>query len=72
DTQSSEESESFPSTDKQKVLLADLAEEMRSLGMTEIEMDEYGYAVSPDVAKIIAGKKTLDEVFLKGEGDFAW
>ena len=45
DTQSSEESESFPSTDKQKVLLADLAEEMRSLGMTEVEMDEYGYVM---------------------------
>ena len=45
DTQSSEESESFPSTDKQKVLLADLAEEMRSLGMTEVEMDEYGHVM---------------------------
>ena len=45
DTQSSEESESFPSTDKQKVLLADLAEEMRALGMTEVEMDEYGYVM---------------------------
>ena len=45
DTQSSEESESFPSTDKQKVLLTDLAEEMRSLGMTEVEMDEYGYVM---------------------------
>ena len=45
DTQSSEESESFPSTDKQKVLLSDLAEEMRSLGMTEVEMDEYGYVM---------------------------
>ena len=45
DTQSSEESESFPSTDKQKVLLADLAEEMRSLGMIEVEMDEYGYVM---------------------------
>lgn len=45
DTQSSEESESFPSTDKQKVLLADLAEEMCSLGMTEVEMDEYGYVM---------------------------
>ena len=45
DTQSSEESTTFPSTDKQKVLLADLAEEMRSLGMTEVTMDEYGYVM---------------------------
>ena len=45
DTQSSEESMTFPSTDKQKVLLADLAEEMRALGMTEVTMDEYGYVM---------------------------
>ena len=45
DTQSSEESTTFPSTDKQKVLLADLAEEMRALGMTEVTMDEYGYVM---------------------------
>ena len=45
DTQSCEESTTFPSTDKQKVLLADLAEEMRSLGMTEVTMDEYGYVM---------------------------
>ncbi|MBQ2019786.1 MAG: peptidase T, partial [Rikenellaceae bacterium] len=45
DTQSSEDSTTFPSTDKQKVLLADLAEEMRSLGMTEVTMDEYGYVM---------------------------
>ena len=45
DTQSCEESTTFPSTDKQKVLLADLAEEMRALGMTEVTMDEYGYVM---------------------------
>ena len=46
DTQSCEDSTTFPSTDKQKVLLADLAEEMRSLGMTEVTMDEYGYVMA--------------------------
>jgi tripeptide aminopeptidase len=45
DTQSSEESTTFPSTDKQKVLLHDLAEEMRLLGMTEVQMDDYGYVM---------------------------
>ena len=45
DTQSCEDSTTFPSTDKQKVLLADLAEEMRALGMTEVTMDEYGYVM---------------------------
>lgn len=45
DTQSSEESETFPSTDKQLVLLSHLAEEMRSMGMTEVTMDRHGYVM---------------------------
>ena len=45
DTQSDENSETFPSTDKQKVLLSHLAEEMKALGMTEVEMDAYGYVM---------------------------
>lgn len=45
DTQSDPESEKFPSTDKQLVLLRYLAEEMKSLGLTEVEMDRYGYVM---------------------------
>lgn len=45
DTQSDEKSETFPSTDKQLVLLKYLKEEMETLGMTEVEMDEYGYVM---------------------------
>lgn len=45
DTQSAPESERFPSTDKQLVLLKYLAEEMKSLGMVEVEMDKYGYVM---------------------------
>ncbi len=45
DTQSNEASESFPSTDKQKVLLQALKEEMELLGMTEVTMDKYGYVM---------------------------
>ena len=45
DTQSSEESETFPSTDKQKVLLEALRDEMKDLGMTEVAMDRYGYVM---------------------------
>ncbi len=45
DTQSDPESEKFPSTDKQLVLLKHLAEEMKSMGMTEVEMDRYGYVM---------------------------
>ncbi|MEE1099224.1 MAG: tripeptide aminopeptidase PepT, partial [Alistipes sp.] len=45
DTQSDENSETFPSTEKQKVLLNYLKEEMEELGLTEISMDEYGYVM---------------------------
>ena len=45
DTQSSEESTTFPSTEKQKVLLAALRDEMEALGMTEVSMDQYGYVM---------------------------
>ena len=45
DTQSSEESESFPSTEKQLVLLNYLADEMRSLGLEDVVVDKYGYTM---------------------------
>lgn len=45
DTQSSEESTTFPSTERQLVLLRHLAEEMKGMGLTEVEMDEYGYVM---------------------------
>ena len=45
DTQSSEESATFPSTEKQKVLLGVLRDEMKALGMTEVTMDRYGYVM---------------------------
>ena len=45
DTQSDENSETFPSTEKQLVLLNFLADEMRTLGMTEVTVDEHGYAM---------------------------
>ena len=45
DTQSDENSTTFPSTDKQLVLLNYLADEMRSLGMEDVTVDKYGYAM---------------------------
>lgn len=45
DTQSSEESETFPSTDKQLFLLRYLNEEMKSLGLVDVVTDEYGYTM---------------------------
>ena len=43
DTQSSVNSETFPSTDKQKNLLRLLVGELKELGLENAEMDEYGY-----------------------------
>ncbi len=43
DTQSSEESTTFPSTEKQKELGKILVEELKEIGMQNVEMDEYGY-----------------------------
>lgn len=45
DTQSDPESETYPSTEKQWVLLNYLAEEMKSLGLAEVEVDPHGYAM---------------------------
>ncbi len=45
DTQSNEESNTFPSTDKQLVLLNYLADEMRMLGMEDVVVDKYGYTM---------------------------
>ena len=43
DTQSDENSESCPSTEKQKLLGAHLVEEMKAIGIADARMDEYGY-----------------------------
>jgi tripeptide aminopeptidase len=45
DTQSDENSETYPSTDKQKVLLNYIADELKGLGLTEVTMDECGYVM---------------------------
>jgi len=46
DTQSSENSETFPSTLKQLVLGEELVKEMRDMGLQDAEMDEYGYVTT--------------------------
>ena len=45
DTQSDENSETFPSTSKQFDLLNMLKEEMEALGLTEVVTDKYGYTM---------------------------
>lgn len=43
DTQSSEESDTYPSTSKQKDFAKILAEDLRALGLQDVEVDDYGY-----------------------------
>ncbi|MFR9504041.1 MAG: peptidase T [Rikenellaceae bacterium] len=45
DTQSCEDSQTYPSTEKQLVLLNYLNEEMKSLGLTDVTTDKYGYTM---------------------------
>jgi tripeptide aminopeptidase len=46
DTQSDEESISFPSTEKQKKLSADLAKELKKMGLKDAAMDNWGYVMA--------------------------
>ena len=46
DTQSDETSESYPSTAKQLVLLRDLADELKALGLDDAAVDRYGYVTA--------------------------
>src|SRR5262245_31457894 len=46
DTQSDENSTTYPSTNKQLVLLKDLANELGTLGLTDAVIDQYGYVTA--------------------------
>lgn len=46
DTQSDEESESFPSSEKQKILSQDLANGLKEMGIEDAHMDEWGYVMA--------------------------
>ena len=46
DTQSDESSETFPSTEKQKILGADLVKELLEMGLADAAMDEHGYVMA--------------------------
>jgi tripeptide aminopeptidase len=46
DTQSSETSETYPSTAKQLVLLDKLAEELKAIGLKDAARDEHGYVMA--------------------------
>jgi tripeptide aminopeptidase len=46
DTQSDDDSQSFPSTEKQKNLSKDLAKELKELGLEDANMDDNGYVMA--------------------------
>src|SRR3954470_12891209 len=46
DTQSREQSTTYPSTDQQLVLLRDLADELVSIGLTDAAVDRFGYVMA--------------------------
>src|SRR5688500_4030742 len=46
DTQSDEQSQSYPTTDKQLVLLNRLADELKELGISDASIDQYGYVMA--------------------------
>ena len=46
DTQSDEDSETIPSTEKQKILSKDLVTELLELGLSDANMDENGYVMA--------------------------
>ena len=59
DTQSAEDSESSPSTAKQKDLAVILAEELRALGCADAAMDEWGYVFATVPASEAADAPTI-------------
>jgi tripeptide aminopeptidase len=46
DTQSDESSTTYPSTTGQLTLLNDLASELRALGLSDVDVDDYGYVTA--------------------------
>jgi len=46
DTESDPDSMMYPSTRKQKVLLKELAEELKGMGLKDAQMDEWGYVMA--------------------------
>ncbi len=52
DTQSDENSRTFPSTDKQLNLSRMLADELKEMGVKDVELDQYGYVMATIPANI--------------------
>ena len=46
DTQSDPDSKTYPSTEKQKILLQLLLDELKAMGWEDVKMDEWGYVIA--------------------------
>jgi tripeptide aminopeptidase len=46
DTQSDPDSQTYPSTEKQKILLQLLLDELKEMGWDDVKMDEWGYVIA--------------------------
>ena len=60
DTQSDPESQNFPSTEKQKDLSKILLEEVKAMGLTNTELDEFGYVYATIPGN--SGKKDIPAI----------
>ena len=66
DTQSNGDATAFPSTEKQKVLLQALADELKVIGLEDVHMDEWGYVIGTLPANT---KKHVPTIALIGHAD---
>ncbi len=62
DTQSSEESETYPSTAKQFDLLRLLEKELKELGVRDVRIDKYGYVMATLPSNLAATDKAYGKV----------
>jgi len=62
DTQSKEESETYPSTQNQWVLLNLLVKELKELGLTEVRIDKYGYVTATIPANVPNSDRAFGKV----------
>jgi tripeptide aminopeptidase len=66
DTQSSDKSTTYPSTEKQKNLLRVLVDDLRSAGLADAEMDEHGYVMATLPSNVPPGHPAFGRVPVVG------
>ncbi len=58
-TTSDPESKTYPSTDRQLVFMRKLVDELKEIGLSEVEMDNYGYVTATIPAKGVEGGEVV-------------